>query len=149
MKGQPVNFSDALGNVTADLTPQLWDYTTPDGTTLTVIPAGLREHPGEAEVYLRVSADTHAARIGVTTAEMPGLLNALDTGTGWENAPIWDDTLTLTPAEDGILLTVVELDHVDGAWCECTATIRIPEVQRLPFASALRRATDVARAWEN
>jgi hypothetical protein len=28
-------------------------------------------------------------------------------------------------------------------------TMRLPEAQRLPLASALRRALDVARGWED
>lgn len=44
-------------------------------------------------------------------------------------------------------LAVTE-EHWDEPRTETTATIRLPEAQRQPLASALRRATDIARAWE-
>ncbi|MFD9276900.1 hypothetical protein ACFWD7_06355 [Streptomyces mirabilis] len=158
-----MDFRDAITIVTAELTPQPWDYTTPDGTTLTVIPAGLREDPGAAEVYLRVTRDkTHAAQAAITTTDLPALITALDEPITepWEHHPHYPDGtekgrigewlgdhhgLTLGPIDGGFVLTAMEeADHGIAA-----ASIVLPEAQRLPLASALRRALDVARGWED
>ena len=46
-----MDFDTALSIVIGELTPHPWDYTTPDGTTLRIIPAGLHHaDPGTAEV---------------------------------------------------------------------------------------------------
>jgi hypothetical protein len=151
-----MNFHDALNNVIADLTPQPWDYSTVDGTTLTVIPAGLREDPGAAEVYVRITVDkAHAAQAAITTTDLPNLIAALEqplTGR-WELVQYWpdgtrkltpDSTIALTPAAAGVEIEVRE----DAAFGALDASIELPESQRLPLASALRRALDVARGWE-
>ena len=150
------NFDYALNQVIAELTPQPWDYTTPDGTTLTVIPAGLREDHGSAEVYVRITIDkAHAAQATVTTTDLPALIAALEqllTGTWgliqhWPDGTVqrWSDTtLTLTPGTAGFVVAVTE----DTGFGVLDASITLPEVQRLPLASALRRALDVARGWE-
>lgn len=157
-----MDFRDALNIVIAELTPQPWDYTTPDGMTLTVIPAGNREDPGCAEVYLRVTRDkTHAAQAAITTTDLPALIAALSEPIAevWEHEPHWADGtpkgklgtwlgdlygLSLVPTDGGFRVTVAE-DTGDGIeW----ASIALPEAQRLPLASALRRALDVARGWE-
>lgn len=52
--------------------------------------------------------------------------------------------LALNPMQDGFSLTVIE-DTGDGV---VAATVMVPEEQRLPLASALGRALDVARSWE-
>lgn len=153
-----MEFRDAINTVIAELTPQPWDYTTPDGTTLTVIPAGLREDPGRAEVYVRATASkTQAAEIGITTTDLPALIEALSTPVtrSWQHVPHWPDGttqmwvldgLTLTPNEGGFLVGVQE-DTGEGLM-SCVDVV-VPEAQRLPLASALSRALDVARGWEN
>jgi hypothetical protein len=158
-----MDFRDALNIVTAELTPQPWDYTTPDGATLTVIPAGLREDPGCAEVYVRVTRDkAHAAEAAITTTDLPALITVLGepVTSHWEHEPhypdgtakgrigTWlgdDSGLALNPMQDGFSLTAIE-DTGDGV---VAASVTLPEAQRLPLASALRRALDVARGWES
>ncbi|MFI7293977.1 hypothetical protein [Streptomyces sp. NPDC050121] len=158
-----MDFNTALNSVIADLTPQPWDYTAADGATLTVIPAGLREDPGAAEVYLRVTRDkTHAAQAAITTTDLPALIAALsEPVTGpWEHEPHYPDGtekgrigtwlgdmygLALNPMQDGFTLTAIE--ETDAG--VVAASITLPEAQRLPLASALRRALDVARSWED
>jgi hypothetical protein len=146
-----MDFRDALNIVTAELTPQPWDYTAPDGTTLTVIPRGWPEGPGDAEVLIRVTeSHTLAAQIAITTASMPELLAALDAQTALEYTPLNSDFITLTPSAGGdVSLEVVEINYVAGDSVETSAAIRVPAGQRLPLASALRRALDVARGWES
>ncbi|WP_393075232.1 hypothetical protein [Streptomyces sp. LN704] len=158
-----MDFRDALNIVTAELTPQPWDYTTPDGATLTVIPAGHPEDQGCAEVYLRVTRDkTHAAQAAITTTDLPALITALGEPVTlhWEHEPHYPDGtekgrvgtwlgdhsgLALNPMQDGFSLTAIE-DTGDGV---VAASVTLPEAQRMPFASALRRALDVARGWED
>lgn len=146
-----MDFHQAINTVNAELTPQPWDYTTPDGTTLTVIPACLREAPGYAEVMVRVTVDkTTAAEVGVTTTYMVSLLHALETSTGWEHDTPVGAQLDVTPGEHGdMVLLVTETDYETQGYPTTAVTVRIPEAQRLPLASALRRATDVARGWED
>jgi hypothetical protein len=158
-----MDFRHALNIVTAELTPQPWDYTSADGATLTVIPAGLpHAEPGTAEVYLRVTRDkTHAAEAAITTTDLPALVTALsEPVTGhWEHAGHWPDGtekgrigtwlgdlygLALNPMQGGFSLTAVE-DTGEGI---TAASLVVPEAQRMPLASALRRAMDVARGWE-
>lgn len=159
-----MNFRDALNIVTAELTPQPWDYTAGDGATLTVIPAGLpHAEPGTAEVYLRVTRDkTHAAEAAITTTDLPALITALSAPVAehWEHEPHYPDGtpkgrvgtwlgddygLALNPMRGGFSLTAIE-DTGDGV---AAASVVVPEEQRLPLASALRRALDVARGWES
>jgi hypothetical protein len=143
-----MDFRQAINTVIGEITPQPWDYTDGAGTTLTVIPAGLREAPGYGEVMVRITAGKAlAAEIGITTTYMVSLLHALDTRTAWEHVTNLNDALTVTPADGGLVLTVTEV-HYDPKR-EVTASIRIPEAQRLPLMSALRRATDVTRGWED
>jgi hypothetical protein len=159
-----MDFRDAFNIVTSELTPQPWDYTASDGATLTVIPAGLpHAEPGTAGVYLRVTRNkTHAAQAAITTTDLPALIAALSEPVAehWEHEPRYPDGtpkgrigtwlgddygLALNPMQDGFSLTAIE-DTGDGI---VAATLHLPEAQRLPLASALRRALDVARAWEN
>ncbi|MFJ1995296.1 hypothetical protein [Streptomyces asiaticus] len=143
-----MDFRQAVNIVAGELTPQPWDFTDATGTTLTVIPAGLREDPGCAEVMIRITADkTTAAEIGIATADMPGLVEALDNRSPWEHVTVTSDTLTVIPDEEQLVLTVTEVHY--GPVREVAAAIRIPETQRMPLASALRRALDVARGWES
>ncbi|MER5750636.1 hypothetical protein [Streptomyces sp. NPDC002088] len=159
-----MDFRDALNTVIAELTPQPWDYTAPDGTTLTVIPAGLREDPGAAEVYLRVTRDkTHAAQAAITTIDLPALIAVLSEPIteAWEHESHYPDGtpkgrigswlgdhhgLVLGPIGGGFVLTAMEEADDHGI---VAASIVVPEEQRLPLASALRRALDVARGWED
>jgi hypothetical protein len=148
------DFRQALNIAIAELTPQPWDFTDGSGTTLTVIPAGLKADAGEAEVMIRVTADkTLAAEIGIATAAMPELLTALKDGTAWEHVTILDDVLTVTPAPDGgTVITVLEVGYATSSYdsrYETTTAIHVPARQRMPLASALSRATDVARGWED
>ncbi|MEV5443520.1 hypothetical protein AB0N23_13425 [Streptomyces sp. NPDC052644] len=152
-----MNFRDALNTFLAQLTPQPWDYTTHDGTTLTVIPAGLPEDIGEAEVYIRITASkTLAAEAAITTTDLPALITALsEPVTGpWEHTAHYPDGiqryssygLTLAPAADSGFVVTVSEDIDTGT---VSAAVRLPERQRMPLASALRRALDVARDWES
>lgn len=159
-----MDFRDAFNIVRAELTPQPWDYTAPDGATLTVIPAGLpHAEPGTAEVYLRVTRDkTHAAEAAITTTDLPHLIAALGEPVTehWEHQPHYPDGtekgrigtwlgdtygLALNPMQGGFSLTAIE--ETDAG--VVAASLTVPEAQRLPLASALRRAMDVARGWES
>jgi hypothetical protein len=156
-----MNFRDALNITLAELTPQPWDYTSDDGTTLTVIPAGLREDAGRAEVNIRITrADATGlyefgltgpgsrgvAEVGVTTAELPTLIEALTERTAWEGVRLVLGELAMIPDADGMTVRVTEIHGRDQ---EITVSMHVPEPQRLPLASALRRALDVAREWES
>lgn len=136
-----MDFAHALQTAVAELTPQPWEYSASDGATLTVIPAGLTAEPGDAEVYLRVTADkTTAAEAGVTTEHLPELIDAIEQRTIWAHLTVMGDGIETRFDEDALVVTV----HEDGD----SAVQRLPEMQRMPFASALRRALDVARGWE-
>lgn len=145
-----MDFRDAIHTVIAELTPQPWDYTIPDGTTLTVIPAGLRADPGEAEVLIQITAGkTIAAQLGVTTSDMPALIDALTERRPWEYSTILDSALDVTFPDGGVLLVVTETVWEERDNHAVSTSILIPDAQRLPFASALRRALDVAVGWED
>ncbi|MFE0808164.1 hypothetical protein ACFW34_11860 [Streptomyces sp. NPDC058848] len=149
-----MDFRTALDTVTAELTPQPWEYTTPDGVTLTVIPAGLRAEAGMAEVYVRITASkTVAAEYPVTTTDLPALIGALGrpVTAEWTLVPRWPDGhrryftdggLSLAPADGGLTVIVTDED-------ELSAAVRLPERERMPLVSALRRALDVAQGWED
>lgn len=158
-----MDFHTALNQVIAELTPQPWDYTTPDATTLRVIPAGLRENPGCAEVLIRITRPDASglyefgitgpdsrgvAEVGVTTADLPALIAALQGCAGWEQAEGWGDPtrIVVTPT---LNVTVTEGHHDGGRWIAVTESVQLPDAQRLPLASALARALDVARGWED
>lgn len=159
-----MDFHTAINTVTAELTPQPWDYTTHDDATLTVIPAGLpHAEPGAAEVHLRVTRNkTHAVQAAITTTDLPALITALSAPIAehWEHEPHYPDGtpkgrigtwlgdsygLALNPMQDGFSLTAIE-DTDTGV---VAASLVLPEEQRLPLASALARALDVARGWED
>ena len=154
------DFRHALDAVIADITPQPWEHTTPDGTRLRVIPAGLSAEPGDAEVYVRITQpdatglaeygitgpdSRGVAEVGVTTAVLPDLIRALTDRQPWTDATLTAGILAVTPDTAGVGVRVTE---VHGRGQEVTVTMRLPEDQRLPLASALRRAGDVARGWE-
>jgi hypothetical protein len=156
-----MDFRDALNIVTAELTPQPWDHTTPDGTTLRVIPAGLRADKGDAEVNIRITRPDASglysygitgpksrgvAEVGVTTTGLPALIEALKARAAWEDAELVCGELTVNPGAGGMAVTVTEVHSADR---EETVAMLLPEAQRLPLASALARALDVARSWED
>jgi hypothetical protein len=163
-----MDFQDALNNVIADLTPQPWDYTTPDGTTLRVIPACSRENVGCAEVLIRLTrADATGlaeygiagpnsrgvAEVGVSTALLPALISALTERAVWQSECLVAGTLAVVAGaiaaapNGGDVMVVVE--EVHSAERKETVAMMLPEAQRLPLASALSRALDVARSWED
>ncbi|RPE40258.1 hypothetical protein EDD90_3294 [Streptomyces sp. Ag109_O5-1] len=156
-----MDFNDALNIVTAELTPQPWDYTTPDGTTLRVIPAGLREDAGYAEVLIRITRpdatglgdygitgpdSRGVAEVGVTTTDLPKVIEALTERGWWADNTLVSGALLVAAASGGVVVGVTE---THGAGQHVDVGIVLPESQRLPLASALSRALDVARGWEN
>jgi hypothetical protein len=155
-----VDFNTALNNVIADLTPQPWDYTDEAGTTLRVTPAGLRENTGYAEVLIRITRpdatglydygitgpdSRGVAEVGVTTSSLPALIQALTKRTRWEDTGLVAGALLVTSGPRGVFVGVTE---VHGPRQQVTVDMVLPETQRMPLASALRRALDVARGWE-
>jgi hypothetical protein len=89
-----------------------------------------------------------AAEIGVTTTVLPQLISALEERAGWEWADGWSDptAIVVTPT---LLVTVTEGHHDGREWIAVTESVHLPEEQRMPLASALRRALDVAKSWED
>lgn len=150
-----MDFRDAFNIVIAELTPQPWDYTTPDETRLRIIPEGLRQDPGDGVVLIQIC---EAAHVQVTpdgpeypmrTVDVPGLINALTGRREWTTSD-WGDMLTVRPEGDGMRLAYTVYDRdTTGQPADVDRTVFVPEVQRLPLASALRRALDVARGWED
>ncbi|MDX3695043.1 hypothetical protein PV726_32835 [Streptomyces europaeiscabiei] len=139
---RPLDFRDALNIVT----PQPWDHTV-DGRTITV--------------RITVSKTT-AAEAAITTTDLPALIGALDEPLTqiWEHQPHrpdgtakprlgerWGDDygMSLAPVGEGFRVTVAEDtgDGIEGA------SVTLPQAQRRPFASALRRALDIAHGWES
>jgi hypothetical protein len=149
-----MEFQDALSTVIAELTPQPWDYTTPDGTRLRVIPEGLRQDPGGGVVLIRIC---EAAHVQVTpdgpeypmrTGDVPALITALTDRREWTTSD-WGDVLAVRPEGDGMRLAYTVYDRdTTGQPADVDRTVLVTEAQRLPLASALRRALDVARGWE-
>lgn len=141
-----MDFRTALNTVTAELTPRPWDYTDNAGTTLTVVPAGLREDPGRAEVIVRIKAigQFFDADAGIPSRDLPAMIDALTTNRVWSYDTLDDVGVELAPAGAGGLRLILEVDLDDDQ-----PEILIPEAQRLPLASALRRALEVARGWED
>ena len=150
-----MDFQDALNNVIADLTPQPWDWWTPNGTRLRVIPEGLRQDPGDGVVEIQIC---EAAHVQVTptgpaypmrTPDVPGLITALTDRTEWTTTD-FGDVLAVRPEGDGMRLAYTVYDRdTTGQMADIDRTILLPDTQRLPLASALRRALDVARGWES
>lgn len=143
-----MDFRDALTTVIAELTPQPWDYTDNAGTTLTVIPAGLREDPGRAEVIVRIKAigQFFDADAGIPSRDLPAMIDALTSNQPWTYDTLDDVTADLAPSSRGGMWLSIMPEDPDAV--DDQPQIHIPEAQRLPLASALRRALDVARGWE-
>jgi len=156
-----MDFHTALNTMTAELTPQPWDYTMACGTTLRVIPAGLRSDPGEAEVLIRITRPDASglaefgitgpdsrgvAEAGVPTAVLPDLIQALTDRETWEDNTLIAGALFVRPDVSGVAVTVTEIHSVER---QEEVFASLPEAQRLPFASALCRALDVAKGWED
>lgn len=151
-----MDFRDALNIVTAELTPQPWDYTTPEGTRLRVIPEGLREGLGDGVVLIQICEAAHVQvtpdgpEFSVRTACMPELIDALTDRSEWTVEDGWSDALTVRPDGDGMRIAYTVWDRdTTGQSADVDRTVWVPEQQRLPLASALRRALDVARGWED
>ncbi|MEY9842496.1 hypothetical protein [Streptacidiphilus sp. EB103A] len=135
-------FRQAWNTVVAELTAQPWDFTDADGTTVTVIPEGLPQGPGEGAVVLRITENHHrAAEAYVTTAQMPDLVASLHADAPAELPGVLA-TVTTGPGPDGGLVLGVE--QYDGV----TARAVLPSPVRSHLAAALARAADVARGWE-
>ncbi|HET6634953.1 MAG TPA: hypothetical protein VFH77_07975 [Streptomyces sp.] len=141
-----MDFRQAFNTVAAELTPQPWEYTSGEGATLTVIPEGLTAEPGDAEVIVRVTVDkTQAAEAGVTTTDLPALIDAIEQHTAWMHTTLTGDRIEITqPAVGELRLSVTELHGRR----ETEAHLMVPARQWWPLGSALRRALDVARGWE-
>ncbi|MGW3428909.1 hypothetical protein ACWDHW_13275 [Streptomyces melanosporofaciens] len=149
------DFHQALSTLIAELTPQPWDYTAPDGTRLRVIPEGLRQDPGDGIVLVQICPAAHVQvtpdgpEYPVRTADMSGLIAALTNRTEWTTPGGWGDALTVRPEGDGMRLAyTVWARDTTGQPADVDRTVLVPEAQRLPLVSALRRAGDVASGWE-
>jgi hypothetical protein len=142
-----VDFHAAYNQVVAELTPQPWDYTSVDGATLTVIPAGLPDNPGMAEVLIRITTPgADPIEAGITTTDLPAVIDTLASNKLCSDGTMTDMWYRLSPSGGGgMMLTLEEGPDAE----EAAAQIHVPEAQRMPFASALRRALDVARGWES
>ncbi|MBL1115420.1 hypothetical protein JK364_23910 [Streptomyces sp. 110] len=81
---------------------------------------------------------------------MAGLIDALTNRTEWTTPGGWGEALTVRPEGDGMRLAyTVWAGDTTGQPADVDHTVLVPEGQRLPLASALRRALDVARGWEH
>jgi len=150
-----MDFHTALNSLIADLTPQPWDYTTPDGTRLRIIPECLRQDIGDGVVEIQICPAAHVQatptgpHYSMRTVDAPGLIAALTDRAEW-NTTDWGDVLTVRPEGDGMRLAYTVYDRdTTGQPADVDRTILLPEEQRLPLASALRRALDVAKGWES
>lgn len=132
-----MDFQTAWNIVRAELDPKPWTYTDTSGATLTIIPAGFRAARDEAEVIIRTANDIEE---WVYTPDVQHIINALHAGESWKDISYgWGIDITAT---DGNVTVTVWQKGV-------TASVSLPPEQRLPLASALARALDVARAWED
>jgi hypothetical protein len=151
-----MDFRHALNIVTAELTPQPWDYTTHDGTRLRVIPEGLRQDAGDGAVLIQICEAAHVQVIPdgpefrVRSSDMPELLAALDARSECTIPDGWDEVLAVRPEAAGMRLAyTVGGRDTTGQAALVDRTVLVPEEQRMPLASALARALDVARSWED
>lgn len=82
----------------------------------------------------------------MTTRDLPAFIKAL-TGRGWwADNTLVSGALLVAAASGGVVMGVTE---THGAGQHVDVGMVIPESQRLSLVSALRRALDVARAWES
>lgn len=149
-----MDFNTALNNVIADLTPQPWDWSTPEGTRLRIIPECLRQDIGDGVVEIQICPAAHVQvtptgpEYSMRSVDVPGLIRALTERTEWKTSD-WGDFLTVRPEGDGMRLAYTVYDRdTTGRPADVDRTILVPEAQRLPLASALARALDVAKGWE-
>lgn len=149
-----MDFRTALNSVIGDLTPQPWDWSTPDGTRLRIIPEGLPQDPGEGVIEIQIIECAHVSKTPtgpeypMRSVDVPGLIAALTDRREW-NTQDWGDCLTVRPEGDGMRLAYTVYDYdTTGRPADVDRTILLPEAQRLPLASALGRALDVAKSWE-
>src|ERR1043166_5987564 len=107
-----MDFNDALSIVIAELTPQPWDYTDAAGTTLTVIPAGLPEDRGSAEVNVRITAlaQFDAVEAGVPSRDLPAMIDALTGNQLWSYTTLDDVEAQLVPFGGGGMLLALSVD---------------------------------------
>jgi hypothetical protein len=147
-----MDFKDAWNIVTADLTPQPWDWWTPEGTRLRIIPEGLRQDPDHGVVEIQICPAAHVQvtptgpEYPMRTPDVPGLIAALTYRTEWTTTDC-GDVLAVRPEGDGMRLAYTVYDRdTTGQMADVDRTILLPEAQRLPLASALARALDVARS---
>ena len=149
-----MDFNTALNSLIADLTPQPWDWWTPDGTRLRIIPEGLRQDVGDGVVEIQIIESAHVSKTPtgpeypMRTVDVPGLIQALTERAEWKTSD-WGDFLTVRPEGDGMRLAYTVYDRdTTGRPADVDRTILLPEAQRLPLASALARALDIAKDWE-
>lgn len=136
-------FQQAWTVLASELTTHPWEYTDPDGTTLTVIPEGLVQGPGDGGIVLRITADHHeAAEITVTTTDMPHVIASIAADAEVAHRlPL--ATLTVTPQGPGAGVRLA-IREFDGA----AVQINLPADIRRHLSPALTRASDVAQGWE-
>lgn len=149
-----MDFRDAFNIVTAELAPQPWDWWTPSGTRLRVIPEGLRQDPGNGVVEIQICEAAHVQAIpdgaaySMRSVDVPGLISALTDRREWTTTD-FGDVVAVRPEVDGMRLAYTVYDYdTTGQPADVDRTILLPESQRLPLVSALARALDVARGWE-
>lgn len=82
----------------------------------------------------------------MTTTDLPALIEALTERTVWRDEHLVAGALRVTPAADVVFVDIWE-EHGGGR--TTAVSVLLPDAQRLPLASALRRALDVARGWES
>ncbi len=150
-----MDFNDALNIVIAELTPQPWDWWTPEGTRLRIIPEGLRQDPGNGVVEIQICEAAHVQAVPdgpeypMRSVDVPGLIAALTDRREWTTTDC-GDVLAVRPEGDGMRLAYTVYDRdTTGRPADIDRTIHIPESQRLPLALALSRALDVSRGWES
>lgn len=150
-----MDFRDAINIVLAELTPQPWDWWTPSGTRLRVIPEGLRQDPDEGAVLIQICEAAHVqvtpdgAEYRMRTVDVSALVGALTDRSQWTTTD-FGDTFAVRPEGDGMRLAYTVYDYdTTGHPADVDRTMLLPETQRLPLVSALARALDVARSWES
>jgi len=94
----------------------------------------------------RTAARRGDAEAGVPTAILPDLIQALTDRETWEDNTLIAGALFVRPDVSGVAVTVTEIHSVER---QEEVFASLPEAQRLPFASALCRALDVAKGWED